>query len=161
MKEAAAAAAKDRMQSLPAVTFSSKLFVRKKRKEKQKNLICFSSKRKSQVADSPGLWALAPYCTSHECCFVALEEKKKEKSKWILASFCQQRKGRGKFLTHKRAAHPVSVCQTVSVCTIYIVLVATPGGQRGNCKLFSAALLRVTGGWATSSCNVLCSLPTV
>lgn len=36
MKAAAAAAAKDGMRSLPAVTFSAKLFVRKKKKEKEK-----------------------------------------------------------------------------------------------------------------------------
>lgn len=104
--KAAAAAAKDGMQSLPAVTFSSKLFVKKKEKEKkkQKNLICFSSKRKSQVADSPGLWALAPYRTSHECCFVALKEKNERKKQMNFNELLSAAKRKRKILNSQKSS---------------------------------------------------------
>lgn len=75
----------------------------------------------------PSLWALALHLSSHVCSFVASKVCALS-NKWFLRSFCQSsREWRRKVLTHLRvlAAHPVTFCKTVSISTIYCLIINT------------------------------------
>lgn len=75
----------------------------------------------------PSLWALALHLSSHVCSFVAWQTCALS-NKWILRSFCQfSRERRRKVLTHLRvlAAHPMPFFRTVSISTIYCLIINT------------------------------------
>lgn len=86
-----------------------------------------SSNCKSQVADSP---VYEPSCCISPLACAALWPDKTcaLSNKWILRSFCQLSRGwRREILTHLRvwAAHPIPFFKTVSISTIYCLIINT------------------------------------